>query len=52
VINIITADSSETVGVSSMLTAMSVSQSASTEAIFDTGATGTIITDASMLSNR
>jgi Zinc knuckle len=49
--NIITADSIEIADKSMMLTAMSASQSASTEAIFDTGATGTIITNASMLFN-
>jgi Zinc knuckle len=49
--SIITADSSENAGESRMLTAMTVNQSASTEAIFDTGATGTIITNASLLSN-
>jgi hypothetical protein len=49
--NIITADSIEIADESMMLTAMSASQSASTEAIFDTGATGTIITNASMLFN-
>ena len=49
--NIITDDRSETVEESSLLTVMSISQSASTEAIFDTGATGTIITNANILSN-
>ena len=47
----ITVDSSENVDKSRSLMVASVNQSESTEAIFDTGATGTIITNANLLSN-